>query len=798
MQDIYDFNYDWQYYSHTERGITSKNFGIEGEHVSIPHYPRIEALDVLKPYVGVMYYRKNFKIPTSLASKKIFIDFEGVMTKARVYVNGVKLATHYGGYLPFSVDITRHIKMNETNVICVEVDNRDNVQIPPGKPTDGVDFLYFGGIYRSVSLRALDNVYIDKPVTKNGGGVFVCTDRIDSNTAYLSVDATVVNSYFKPRRVYVREILLDADGNKITEVESRSQRIDSNREARFSSKMVVTEPILWDTASPYLYTLRTEVYVDDELIDVVDTVTGIRTVAVSEDGFLLNGEVVRLNGANRHQQYPYVGIACSDNADRRDMRLLKEAGFNSVRLSHYPQSEALMDECDRLGLLVIVPTPGWQHCTFGPFRKRVLENIRDMVRRDRNHPSAVIWEASLNETGFWMPGATDSFFKKCVDVVREEFAPHTALVCGDTLGRKHWKNVGYDIPFTGWDNENKLRPLDAECKGLTREYGDYEFGGHNSTTRAAIADGEVAMRVQAFNFQWSHNMNRGSKYELGDLIWEGIDHNRGMGKNKPVSTSGILNEWRMPKYAYYFYKSQNSKYPIVYIPTYWDGETNGKVTVYSNAEEVELLINGRNIARQRPNSGTTELYSKKKVEVDNSVDYWKKGGEYDINNKNHDLAKFVLSRMDKGGDCVNLEHAPFTFEVPFEAGEIEARAYIDGKVVATHVVRTPGDTVSLKIEADTVGYPLVADGRDKVFVRVYALDKNGTVVHNTTEHVYLNVEGGTIHGMPMAEMEAGVASYLVSADIGVDSINIEARSARGMVTSAVIETEQVVEDTRYI
>ena len=248
-----------------------------------------------------------------------------------------------------------------------------------------------------------------------------------------------------------------------------------------------------------------------------------------------------------------------------------------------------------------------------------------------------------------------------------------------------------------------------------------------------------------------------------------------MGKNKPISTSGILNEWRLPKYSYYFFKSQSDDEDMVFLPTNWTEATNGKLTVFSNAEEVELLINGQKIARQCPNDGEIEYFDKALADGSNSVDYWQKGGEYDTNNSAFDLAKFVYSTLDNGANCKNLPHPPFTFDnITFEKGNIEAKAYRNGKVVASHRVYTYGEAVKLNIVAEYAGKELLADGRDKLFVHTYVVDSNNMPVLDLDGEVVFSIEGGQIFGSEKARLEAGTASAIICANKDVDKVVLSA------------------------
>ncbi|MDR0405606.1 MAG: hypothetical protein LBH54_02295, partial [Clostridiales bacterium] len=305
---------------------------------------------------------------------------------------------------------------------------------------------------------------------------------------------------------------------------------------------------------------------------------GIRAAAVDrKKGFVLNGEPIWIQGANRHQQFPYIGNAASDNAQFRDALKLKEAGFNFVRLAHYPQSPAFLDACDRVGLLVVEPVPGWQFCNEGQFKEVALQNIRDMIRRDRNHPCVAFWEVSLNETGDtaetnWLNwrGATDEFFRECHLTAKAEHPG--CLTSGDTLGRKNPQYVGFDIPHPICDGFDITKEFMPDKLFFTREYGDFDFGGNYSTTRQVRGNGEKAMRLSAWNFQHSLNKIRASGDSMGAAIWVGVDYNRGYYPCVPLCTSGVFDTFRLPKYSREFFASQISLQkgnPVIFIASYW-------------------------------------------------------------------------------------------------------------------------------------------------------------------------------------------------------------------------------------
>ena len=262
-----------------------------------------------------------------------------------------------------------------------------------------------------------------------------------------------------------------------------------------------------------------------------------------------------------------------------DFRLISKLGFNFVRLAHYPQSSAVMDACDELGVLALVCTTGWQFFNDSEaFKTASRQNVREMIRWHRNHPSAVLWEVSLNETY-----GHDEFYAGSVAAAREEYPGGQLFTSGDSHGSRSVRH--YDLTYTEWGGFYN-RPLNRDAriaKGLHREYGDYEFGGQESTTRVPRRAGEEKLLLQAWNFQWSHNRNLSWPWTIGDAIWAGIDtasafdrldaDGRGFG-----SWWGPLDLYRLPKFAYYFYQSQRDpdvrvpdveSGPMVYIANLW-------------------------------------------------------------------------------------------------------------------------------------------------------------------------------------------------------------------------------------
>jgi beta-galactosidase len=787
-----NFNSEWKFILNDVAGAEHLGFeDLYWENVILPHTPKIEAVDVCRHFQGICWYRKHFTIDSLYEGKKIFIEFEAAMQVADIWINGKHKLTHLGGYLPFTIDISNDVLYGEDNVISVRLDNRDKADIPPGRPLERLDFSYFGGIYRNVFMHVTDKLHVTDAVYENkvaGGGVFITYSDVSEKSAKIHIKTNIKNEYNVKKETRVITYILDAEGAILKKDDSISYEILPGCDYTFTECITLDMPKLWHPDSPYLYTVYTHVFDGELLVDEVKVKVGIRSISCKKpDGFMINGKPLKINGVNHHHQYPYIGIAASDNAQYRDAKKLKEAGFNYIRLSHYPHSPAFLEACDELGLMVVEPTPGWQWCREGLFQEIVIQNIRDMVRRDRNHPCVVMWEVSLNETGTYWKGADDDFFHKCHEAAHEEYPGDQMLTSGDTIGRKDPKYVGFDVPYTEWDEDHKSRPLNSlpDKMGLDREYGDFEFGGHYSTTRAFRRDGEKAMLQQAWNFQWSLNRNLGNPWSIGGAIWVGIDYNRGCALDKPICNCGILDTFRIPKFAYHFYSSQKNPVidgPVVYIANYWTPlEKKKKVVVYSNCDEVKLYLNERLLEIKKPDNGPDIDFAAQNV--NSTVDYWLENkdipGDAGAKLENEPLAKLVYENCYTGGNCRRLDHAPFTFqEIAYEYGELKAVGIIRGEEVAIHTRKTPGNPCTVAVKFDTCERELKADSSDFVFVYAEVIDENGTVIPNAENIINFTVSGpASLIGDNPVSAESGIASIILKSQAQAGKIVVTAESS---------------------
>lgn len=707
------------------------------ERVSLPHTPFIEELTVVNQWQGICYYRKILNPDPSLAGRRLSLDFGGAMHLADLWINGRHVGQHAGGYLPFVADVSGFLIPGEDNEILVRLDNRNNPLIPPGKPLENLDFCYYGGLYRNVFLTDQDPIHISNPaLTGNvaGGGVFVTYPEVSDREATVAVKTGIVNeSGRNASGIALNSTLHEwspgkGKGKRITSVHTGNIMAPSGSELQIEQQLRLENPRLWSPDSPSLYLLISEVFKDGKVIDREETRIGIRHIKFSrEKGFEINGVPMELVGTNRHQEYPYVGNALPANAQYRDIRQIRENGFNVVRLGHYPQDPSVLDACDELGLLAIEPIPGWQFFNKNEvFIGNTYSDIRQLIRRDRNHPSIILWETTLNES--WPP---KEWKDGAVKTAHEEYPGDQCYTSGDAYGYD-----GFDVCYNDWQ-EGFHRPAATSKPAFIREYYDYEFGGHYSTTRIGRGDGHKALRTNAWNAQWSFNRYKADyPTTSGAAVWSMYDYNRGCCDN--ICRSGTADIFRLPKYSLKFFRTQLSPgAPVpggempceVFIAATYNPESPvDTLQVYGNVEEVELFRDGVSLGRKRADSGS-------------STDY--------------------VPTPD-GGNCGNLAYPPFTFtEASWHSGKLEAVGYIGGKPVARHSVATPGEAAILKIDYFESGRKASAD--DLLIVYVTLMDKDGNPLsHVNGSPVRLSVNAGnSIQGPEETSTEAGTASFLV-------------------------------------
>lgn len=723
--------------------------GSKWEKVNLPHSVKIEPLIVNNQWQGTSIYRKSFNVGAP-DGKKWFFHFEGVMQEARVFINGKEALIHKGGYLPFTVDATPYLVPRSENRIKVEVINKDDSTIPPGKALKDLDFNLYGGIYRNVYLIKTNEIYITDPVQAdlvNDGGILIHFDDPNEEKASGIISTHIRNESDKDRQISLNISFSDNNG-KTTKFKSTEYDIQAGEELTITRNVEIEEPLLWSPHQPNLYNVKVEVKDGRKVIDRKELRTGIRSLQLTGKDFFLNGEKIFLNGTNRHQEYPYIGYALSNEAQYRDAYKIKEAGFNFVRLSHYPHATAFLEACDELGLLVMNAIPGWQYYEEGDFVENAIQDIKDLARRDRHHPSVVLWENSLNESD--MP---EEFMIRANEVLKAEL-PYSNIYTAGWID-----HPSYDLfiparqhaqPPSYWNLYNTPdRPI------LIAEYGDWEYYAQNAgfnqkafgdlkeeerTSRQLRGAGETRLLQQALNYQEAFNSNLKGGQTIGHANWLMFDYNRGYASD--LEASGISDIFRLPKFSYYFYKSQKApgkdkfSEPMVFIANYWTPQSTTSVRVFSNTDEVALYLND-------------QLIDRKAAAINEISD--------------------------------SLPYPPFTFELEnFQKGELRAVGYINDKEAASHRVQTPEMPIKIELEADFSGKNINEKGADMIFVYARVVDKNGTLVPTSTASIEFSLVGNPknakIIGGYIINAEAGIATILLRTESFTDPLEIRASS----------------------
>lgn len=766
-REVYSMNPAWRFHKGAMEGAETKEFNDKDwTVVSLPdgiEYLPTEASGCIN-YQGEVWYRKHFMPDAALKGKKLFLHFEAIMGKSKVFVNGKLLTEHFGGYLPVIVDVTDVLDWNGDNVIAVWADNSDDPSYPPGKAQDVLDYTYFGGIYRDCWLIAHNNVFITDPNYENevaGGGLFVAFGKVSDALAEVQLKIHVRNATKNPFSGRVEYMLLQPDGTEVARLSDKIQ-VKVGRATTVSDRMPVKQPMLWTPSTPTLYNLLVRV-LDKEgnVIDGYRRRIGIRSIEFKgKDGFFLNGRPYGkpLIGANRHQDFAVVGNAVANSIHWRDAKKLKDVGMEIIRNAHCPQDPAFMDACDELGLFVIVNTPGWQFWNDAPeFAQRVYSDIRNVVRRDRNHPSVWLWEPILNET--WYPA---DFAKNTRDIVDAEYPYPYCYSGSDSEARGH---ENFPVYFAHPANmQDASKEIDPTKTYFTREWGDNvdDWSSHNSPSRVARNWGEQPMRVQAQHYACPYYpvtsydvLYKQSPQHVGGCLWHSFDHQRGY--HPDPFYGGLMDVFRQPKYSYYMFMAQRPAVkndrnagsgPMVYIAHEMTPFSGKDVTVYSNCDEVRLTFN---------KGGKTYTYKKDKNRPGMPSPVITFPDVYDF------MVDKAFSRTQKQDDVYLL-----------------AEGLIDGKVVATHKVVPARRPEKILLWMDNEGTDLKADGSDFVTVVAAVADKNGNIKRLNNYNIRFSIEGeGRLLGGPgvlanPVPVKWGTAPVLVQSTLKPGKIRITA------------------------
>ena len=617
MRKVIPLNRGWEY---TENISDSFIAGEKGANitVSLPHTVAETPLNYFdeSEYQKVCGYRRPLRLPEGCAGKNVFLFIGAAAHFAEVYLDGEKLAEHKSGYTEFRVDLTGRLSEDVDSLLCVKVDSRESLDIPPFGNV--IDYMTYGGLYREVRLEIREESFIDDVFAvpripkdfrtyegSSSAGIaslsFIGT--IGSKLSIVNVDGLTVR-----QRIYLK-------GYEYKQPKAEKVFVKGDQ-------CVIELPSarLWDIANPTLYTLRTELLRDGDVIDSVDTRIGFRRSEFRADGYYLNGRRVFLRGLNRHQSYPYVGYAMPRSIQRYDADIMKdELGLNAVRTSHYPQSPHFIDRCDEVGLLVFTEIPGWQHIGGDEWKDTAVETTKEMVRQYRNHPSVILWGVRINESQ-----DDDDFY------IRTNKAARELDPTRPTGGVRYIKNSHLleDVyTFNDFSHDGAApgcQPKRSVTSDIDKPYLISEYCGHMYPTKSY--DDEEQCLEHALRHARVMDAAAGEEGVSGAFGWCFFDYNthRDFGSGDRVCYHGVCDMFRSPKLAAAVYASQQDDFPILEISSSMDiGEhpasVRGKVYAFTNADSVRFYINDVFIREYLPSDSPFKNLRHPPIEINDYI-----------------------------------------------------------------------------------------------------------------------------------------------------------------------------------
>nr|WP_300002452.1 glycoside hydrolase family 2 TIM barrel-domain containing protein [Tissierella sp.] len=583
-----DINFDWQYSpdfkeEYIEVDFDDRDFvtvNIPHSNIEIPYNNFDE-----KIYQFESCYRKKLRLDSFDEEESVYIKFEGVMTFARVYLNAICIGEHKGGYTPFRLDLTDVAIGGHENILVVYVDSRERKDIPPFGFV--IDYLSYGGIYREVALEYRNKTHIET--------VGIKTNDLLTKSPKLEIDLYFKNIYENIQFLNLKCSLIEAESTiyefeKTLEINEELNQVLTIKEA--IEGKCGEELKLWSLDNPNLYRLKLDLIKEGRIIDSQNISFGFREIEFRSEGFYLNGKHIKIQGLNRHQSFPYVGNAMPKSAQYKDADILKyELGVNMVRLSHYPQSNHFLDRCDQIGLLVFDEIPGWQHVGDESWQEISVENVREMILKDMNHPSIVIWGVRINESQDY-----DKFYKKTNDMAHKLDSSRPTggvrnIAKSNILEDVYTYN---DFVHTG---ENLGLQKKSKVTKTDKPYLVTEYNGHMFPTKKF--DNESRRVEHALRHLNVLEAMQGDKDISGSIGWCMFDYNthKDFGSGDKICYHGVMDMYRIPKHAAFAYGSQQDDYPIMHVASSlnigeYDGSLLEDIYVFTNCDSIKLYKNG--------------------------------------------------------------------------------------------------------------------------------------------------------------------------------------------------------------
>jgi len=649
---------------------------------------------------GTGWYRKEFKLPENNKGKRIFIEFDGVYMNSDVWINGQHLGNRPYGYSSFQYELTDNLKFGEeNNILAVKV----NVQQPCSRWYSGA------GIYRHVRLMVADPVHIAH------WGTYITTPEVSEDEATVRIETKIQNQSASAQQVALETEIVDDAGNKIAS-SSGVQKIKSDSTTVFEQLIKVPKPKLWSLESTHLYRVISKVKVNERAVDEYTTPFGIRTFEFTTDkGFFLNGQHVNINGICLHHDLGCLGAAVNIRAIERQLEIMKSMGCNAIRSSHNPPAPEFLDLCDRMGFLVMDEAfDEWIRSKtmygYGLFFDEWSErDVTDMIRRDRNHPSIILWSIG-NEIPEQDNANAYEMSKRLTDICHKEDparpvtsacnTPEAAVKSGfskplDVFG------INYSLPFYQ-TVKGKAKLVGSETTSAVSTRGEYNLVMDGGMLKIKS---EMENQCSSYNDTTAESTLKALKnapWVAGQFLWTGFDY---IGEPSPFSWPsvssyfGVVDLCGFPKDRYYLYQSQWTDKPMVHILPHWNWQGFGgkeiPVWCYSNCESVELFLNGKSLGEK------------------------------------------------KFSDTRNLH---LEWKVPYAPGTLKAVAKNNGRVVGTDEIQTAGAPAKIRLTPDRT--EINADGEDLSYIKVEIVDQEGRVCPNADNLVKFKIEGdGIIAGV---------------------------------------------------
>jgi beta-galactosidase len=713
------FNKHWLYYpAKVDADVPNSEFAS----VTLPHTNKVLPYHNFddQEYQFISTYRNVFTLPEPLQGRRLFVHFEGALLASTFSINGHAFPEVRGGFLPFEFDITDLLNETDDNHIQVHVDSRERTDIPPFGHT--VDYMVFGGIYRDVHLRYVSPVYLKNAHVK--------AHNLLEGQPSVEIAVHVTNLSDAPQTVTVAATLPTVEGvSASATIEAHDTQI-----VTLKSDITLGDHLkLWTMDAPHLIDVTLNLtgdHADDELV----IRTGLRHVVFKEEGFFLNGERVQLRGLNRHQNFPYIGAAAPERLQRKDADILKyDLGVNIARTSHYPQSHHFLDRCDEIGLLVFEEIPGWQHIGDEDWQCLAQENVRDMIQRDWNHPSIIIWGVRINES--W---DNREFYLETNRIAHEQDSTRQTGGVRFFLGSEFLEDV---YTFNDFSN-GILDPQDTPHLVT-------EFNGHMFPTKTF--DNEERRVEHAVRHLRVQSQAYANPKVTGAIGWCAFDYNTHteFGAGDRICYHGVMDIFRLPKFAAAFYASQQDPKQniVLQAATNWAiGDIKEgliePIYVFSNCDTIEAYHG-------------EELRGTFKPDASWHVPY----------------PPFVVTDLG-----ALLAH-------PYK--NLRFVGFIDGKPVAEQIIAHDQLPRRLSLVADDLH--LLADGADMTRVVIRITDDYGNVLPYSLSAVHLALEGeAELFGPNPFPLVGGQGAVYVKATHNASTVVLTAKADRLPTTHVTI------------